>query len=123
MKKISVSIFICLLVFGFLFAPIKVFAHAHLLNQYPAKNSKSASINSITLNFSEAIEPALSKISVIGANNTIFSIQKILISKNDEKEVIIPLKTKLSKGSYKVNWQVISKDGHKTSGRYQFTIE
>ena len=37
--------------------------------------------------------------------------------------LIVPVSTKLDKGQYEVYWTALSVDGHKTQGKYTFTVK
>ncbi|MEC6914814.1 copper resistance protein CopC, partial [Klebsiella quasipneumoniae] len=41
----------------------------------------------------------------------------------DKATLIVPVSTTLDKGQYEVDWTALSVDGHKTQGKYTFTVK
>ena len=83
------------------------FAHAHLQQQIPTAGAQlSASPQTLTLSFSEGIEPAFSGVTA-----------------DNPAEVTLPLAEALPPGEYTVAWHVVSVDGHKTKGQYTFSVK
>lgn len=112
-----------LLLLGVLSAS-SVWAHAHLEQQTPAANSEvSPSPHSLTLNFSEGIEGNFSGVTLKGPNQQNIAIGKAVRNENDKKQLIVPLTESLTSGLYTVEWHVVSVDGHKTKGQYQFSVK
>lgn len=101
-----------------------VWAHAHLEQQTPAANSEvSPSPQSLTLNFSEGIEGNFSGVTLKGPNQQNIAVGKAVRNENDKKQLIVPLTESLTSGLYTVEWHVVSVDGHKTKGQYQFSVK
>ncbi|WP_058912067.1 CopC domain-containing protein YobA [Entomohabitans teleogrylli] len=100
-----------------------VFAHAHLKSQIPAADATVAAAEQLVLNFSEGVEPAFSGATLTGADNAAIGVGKARLNENDNKQLIIPLNAALMSGDYRVNWHVVSVDGHKTQGSYHFRIQ
>jgi copper resistance protein C len=73
----------------------------------------------VTVWMTEGLEPAFSKLQVFDANGA-------EVDKKDTKvtgstmTVSLP---KLAPGKYRVSWQVVAVDTHRTSGTFEFTIE
>lgn len=100
------------------------FAHAHLKNQYPASNAEvTTTPQVITLDFSEGIEPNFSGVKVTGPEQAAVKTGKAQRNAQDEKQLIVPINDVLKPGAYQVEWHVVSVDGHKTKGNYQFTVK
>lgn len=99
-------------------------AHAHLESHYPASDAVvTSSPQVITLDFSEGIEPGFSGIKITGPENKVVKTAKAQRSAQDEKQLIVPVEDSLTPGAYQVEWHVVSVDGHKTKGNYQFTVK
>lgn len=112
-----------LFVLGTLSAP-SVWAHAHLQQQIPAANSEvSPAPTALTLNFSEGVEPGFSGVTLTGPDKRIIPVGKAARSESDKAQLIIPLNETLGGGLYTVEWHVVSVDGHKTKGQYQFSVK
>ena len=101
-----------------------VFAHAHLQQQTPAANSEvSPAPQTLTLNFSEGIEPGFSGVTLTGPEKRIIPVGKAVRNEKDNTQLVIPLNETLGDGLYTVEWPVVSVDGHKTKGQYQFSVK
>lgn len=99
-------------------------AHAHLKSHYPAADAQvTTAPQVITLDFSEGIEPGFSGIKVTGPDKQQVKTAKAQRSAQDEKQMIVPVEETLTPGLYQVEWHVVSVDGHKTKGNYQFTVK
>lgn len=106
-----------------LFVTPAVFAHAHLEHQYPAANAQvDAAPQALTLNFSEGIEAQFSGLTLTGPGDTAIETGKAKRNEKDKKQLIVPLSQPLQTGDYRVEWHVVSVDGHKTKGHYLFSV-
>ena len=100
------------------------FAHAHLQHQYPAANAAvSASPQAITLTFSEGVEANFSGITLTGPQQTAVKTGTAKRNEKDDKQLIVPIEEALKPGDYQVDWHVVSVDGHKTKGKYPFSVK
>jgi methionine-rich copper-binding protein CopC len=95
-------------------------AHAFLDHADPKVGSTIHEAPSqVTVWMTEGLEPAFSKLQV-------FDAQGAEVDKKDTKvngstmTVSLP---KLAAGKYRVSWQVVAVDTHRTSGTFEFTIE
>ena len=94
-------------------------AHAALDRANPRVGSTVASApRSVSLWFTEKIEPALSVIEVRNAAGTRVDQGK---ARGGGNNLTIGLKP-LSPGSYQVHWRVLSVDTHKTEGTFSFQV-
>lgn len=101
-----------------------VWAHAHLKQQVPAAESEvSPAPQSITLHFSEGVESRFSGVTVTGEDAKKVETGKAVRSETDKTELTVPINQPLASGLYTVNWHVVSVDGHKTQGQYQFRVK
>lgn len=99
-------------------------AHAHLKLEKPAANAAvSSAPEALTLGFSEGIELNFSGVNVTGPNNSTVKTGALALDSNDNTQVIVPLEQSLTAGEYHVDWHVVSVDGHKTKGKYSFTVK
>ncbi|GAB7260593.1 copper homeostasis periplasmic binding protein CopC [Dickeya ananatis] len=100
-------------------------AHAHLKSQTPAADTVSAAQtapSSLTLLFSEDIEPAFSGVELTLAGQAV-SIGKVTVENDHHNVMVVPIEKPLTRGSYQVSWHVLSVDGHKTQGSYRFDVK
>jgi copper resistance protein C len=95
-------------------------AHAFLDHADPKVGSTiHESPSQVTVWMTEGLEPAFSKLQVFDGKGT-------EVDKKDTKvngstmTVSLP---KLAPGKYRVSWQVVAVDTHRTSGTFDFTIQ
>jgi methionine-rich copper-binding protein CopC len=97
-------------------------AHAHLTTSIPAeKAAVTAPLSEIDLGFSEELELKFSGIAIIGPGKAAVATGQARLQDNG-KTLTVPVTDKLDPGSYTVEWHVLSTDGHKTKGSYEFTV-
>ncbi|WP_395300377.1 CopC domain-containing protein YobA [Enterobacter sp. ECC-175] len=121
---ISASRAVCALVFlaSTAIAP-SVWAHAHLKQPTPAVDSVVEAPQRITLAFSEGIEPGFSGVVITGAQQQVVKTGAVKRDEKDKARLIVPLDQALTTGTYRVDWHVVSVDGHKTKGSYSFSVK
>ncbi|WP_048998650.1 CopC domain-containing protein YobA [Enterobacter bugandensis] len=121
---LSASRAVCALVFlaSTVISP-SVLAHAHLEQQSPAADSQVASPQVLTLNFSEGIEPGFSGVVVTDAQKQVIKTGTATRDEKNKAQLTVPLEQTLTPGAYRVDWHVVSVDGHKTKGSYRFSVK
>lgn len=115
---------VCTLVFlaSTILSP-SVLAHAHLKQQSPAADSQVAAPQVLTLNFSEGIEPGFSGVVVTDAHKQVIKTGAATRDEQNKAQLTVPLEQTLAPGAYRVDWHVVSVDGHKTTGSYHFSVK
>ncbi|MGX5052685.1 CopC domain-containing protein YobA [Enterobacter asburiae] len=115
---------VCTLVFlaSTILSP-SVLAHAHLKQQSPAADSQVAAPQVLTLNFSEGIEPGFSGVVVTDAHKQVIKTGTATRDEKNKAQLTVPLEQTLAPGAYRVDWHVVSVDGHKTTGIYHFSVK
>lgn len=111
---------------GFLFSSVTAtpaLAHAHLQQQIPAADSQVVAPQTLTLTFSEGIEPAFSGVVVKDAQGNVVKTGHIQRDAQNKAQLNVPLAQTLVTGTYQVDWHVVSVDGHKTKGSYHFSVK
>lgn len=99
-------------------------AHAHLEAATPAANAAvDASPSSLELTFSEGLNLAFSSVEVTDAKGVAVATDKAALGGADGTVLTIPIHSALLPGVYTVKWRVLSNDGHKTQGSYNFTVK
>lgn len=102
---------------------LPVQAHAELVNALPAQEDViTAPPEELRLSFTEGVELAFSDVSVIGANGAEIEIGDLSLDPEDNKTLIVPIEAGLVSGTYRVEWTVVSADGHKVEGSYDLDI-
>ncbi len=100
----------------------QAFAHAHLTSSSPAdKAAVAASPTELDLSFSEALNLKFSGLTITGAGNVSVETGDPMLMQGD-MVLMVPVSQTLAAGTYRVEWHVLSTDGHKTSGSYSFTV-
>ena len=95
--------------------------HATLVSSEPAANSHLATSPSrVRLVFSEPVEGKLGRISLRPETGDVFALRAVA-DPRDVHAVIAPVDS-LAPGSYRVEWRVVSADGHPVDGSFVFTI-
>lgn len=71
--------------------------------------------------FNSRLEPLFSTLSVKDAAGRVVSQGPATVDRDDSSLLEVPLPP-LSAGTYHVYWSVTSKDGHRTEGDFEFTV-
>ena len=97
-------------------------AHAFLDRADPGVGATiKATPATVTLTFTEGLEPAFSSITVQGADGQRFDQGSAHTVDGDPTRFAVDVKP-LPPGTYKVLWRATSVDTHKTNGDYSFTV-
>ena len=105
-------------------APLYALAHPKLLSAVPAANSHVLAVPAtIRLSFQEALEPALSRITVVHAGTHTVTMGAVMADSADNKTLVAALRTPMGIGAYTVTWQAAGADGHPMRGSYTFTVD
>ncbi|HEY0275005.1 MAG TPA: copper homeostasis periplasmic binding protein CopC [Paenirhodobacter sp.] len=97
-------------------------AHAHLSASVPAAEATVDSPKLIEMTFTEPLELKLSTAMVMSSAGAHIATAAPVLG-GDGMTLIVPLTGPLAAGTYGVMWQVLSVDGHKTSGNYSFSVK
>ena len=101
------------------FGDVAARAHAFLDRASPLVGSTVASApREVSLTFTQNLESAFSSVQVTDANGGRVDQGKAQVSGNTMR---VGLKS-LSPGTYRVRWQALSVDTHKTEGSFTFTV-
>jgi len=117
--------FITILISGLLLMswPLTSAAHAHLEKSIPDKDSTlTVPPQSVQLWFSEDVQGEWSKIEVTDADGN--RVDKKVITGNDEDHKLLKMELNgLKSGTYNVNWSTLSHDGHRSKGKFSFSVQ
>lgn len=94
-------------------------AHAHLVKSDPAANATVAAPKTVHLHFNEKLEAKFSAADLMTAAGAPVAVR----SKAAGKGIEATPKAPLARGAYMVMWHVLSADGHKSQGSYNFTVK
>jgi len=109
--------------------PRQAFAHASLARALPAAGSEVTAPTKIDLWFNELLEDGFNSVTVIfssDANATSskqpnLAVGTPVIDPHDKTHLTITVKP-LRKGTYMVQWRVLSRDGHSAPGQFSFRV-
>jgi copper resistance protein C len=97
-------------------------AHAFLDHAVPAVGSTvHEAPRSVRLWFTEAIEPAFSRVSVLDASDKPVDAGDSHVASSDGSILAVSLAV-LAPGTYRVRWRVVSVDTHVTQGDFTFDV-
>lgn len=128
MKVFLVTVFALLYVVGTALSVFPVYGHASPVTYIPAPNTVLDSPQSlpdkVTITFTERPEIKASSIKVLNSNNERIDSNDLKTADSDKTLTVSLDKSKITPGTYTVNWAVLSKDdGHITKGSYVFTFD
>jgi methionine-rich copper-binding protein CopC len=104
-----------------LLGPEPALAHAFLAKADPAVGSTiPASPSTLSLQFTEGVEPLFSSIAVLDAQGKPVNLPKPHTEDGGLVLVVVP--PPLPPGTYTVVWHATSVDTHKTEGKFNFTV-
>lgn len=107
-----------LVLVAFLAAPQRADAHAELLSSQPAAGQRLGTTpGAVVLEFSEPLDPKLSKVTVVDPSGQHFAGG---VTTAEEMRALLPTN---APGAYTVQWTSVSAtDGHELSGSFQFGV-
>ena len=96
--------------------------HATLLRSEPAKGSRlTTSPARIYLVFSEEVEPSLGAIRLVGPGGRVVTLKPAGDPRN-VSALVAPVATTLEAGTWRVEWRIVSEDGHPIDGDFSFAV-
>lgn len=111
-----------LMVLGGMALANPAFAHAQLEKaDPPAGSMPTAPVAHIDLYYTEELEPAFSKATLVDETGKPVEASSVVDAK-DAKHLALTPKTPLQDGTFKVEWRVVSVDTHKTQGSFDFMV-
>ena len=119
----TTAIILALLLALFALMPGRAQAHANIVESNPAANSVLDSPpKSVTIRFTETLEPALSQIRVLDSLGNQVDLKDSALDPNDSAVMRVSLAT-LTNGAYTVAWTNVSTvDGHRVRGSFTFSV-
>ncbi len=110
--------------FGLFAAATPALAHAHLTAATPAAGGTVPTTpTELDLAFSEGLNLPFTGVKVTGPAGAAVATGKAALGPGGDTTLVVPVAGPLAPGSYTVAWHALSKDGHRTSGTYTFTVK
>lgn len=110
-------------------APTALAAHVQLTASTPAAGSAAKAPKTVTLTFSEPVDPASAAASIVMTampgmdNHGEMPIRNFTPSWSpDSQTLTLTLKKPLPTGSYDIRWQAAAADGHPMKGTVSFEV-
>lgn len=97
------------------------FAHAHPKSMSPVPDSTGPAPSTISITFSEPIEPKFSSIKLTDTEDKSVDPEISAPAPGDPKTLTLAVHS-LPAGTYVVHWVNVSVDGHHLQGSYKFTV-
>jgi len=101
-------------------APAGVPAHSLLLGSEPAAGAAVPAPARLTLRFNNRIEKPLSRVRVLGGGGAVQPLA-VLVGEGAPDRLVAALPP-LAPGLWRVEWQVLSTDGHIVRGTFSFRV-
>ena len=99
--------------------PSEVHAHSLLLASVPKADAVVSGAPAVTLRFNNRIEKKLSRIRLVSPRDEAQALAVRSDGAVDALEAPLP---PLAAGRYRVDWRVLSTDGHVVSGTFAFSV-
>ena len=108
---------------AFALAATSAFAHAQLEKATPPVGGAVAPPSEIRLEFSEAVEPKFTGVTLTSASGATVPVGPAKTETGNAALLIVPIGKPLSPGIYTVRWHAVSVDTHHTQGTFEFTVK
>ena len=95
-------------------------AHAQLQKAVPPVGGTVAPPSEIRLQFSEAVEPRFSKVTLTDPRGAGIALGAL---KTEGAVLIVRIGKRLTPGDYMVHWRAVSVDTHRTQGAFSFIVK
>lgn len=104
-------------------------AHPKLVSATPAPNSTVAATGKLQLGFSEALVAQFTGVNIVMTDmpgmkmSSPMKMAAKTVLGPDGKSVVVTLAKPLPRGTYRVDWHVVSADTHRVTGSYLFKVQ
>ncbi|CCV15089.1 copper homeostasis periplasmic binding protein CopC [Mesorhizobium sp. STM 4661] len=106
---------------GLAFGSAPTFAHANLTSSVPAADSTVPAPAQLELSFTEEVNLRFSAVKLSGPDGSLPATGAANLAEGN-MGLIVPVTGPLTPGSYSVDWNVLSVDGHKLQGTFSFNV-
>ena len=101
----------------------EAYAHPRLEASTPAADAKlNNAPKEIRMTFSEKLIERFTGLELKGGNGKTIPTGKLNLVDNNPKQMMVPIRPSLGKGTYTVAWHAVSADTHRVSGTFRFTV-
>lgn len=105
-------------------AALAAVRHTKLLHSTPAADaSLRESPTAVTLWFTKAVQPKLTRVQLADANGKGVTLDAPRAMDAGDTAVVAGLKSALASGNYTVAWATTSRDSHVIKGTYKFRVQ
>jgi methionine-rich copper-binding protein CopC len=99
------------------------FAHPRLVSAVPAENATAHGVSSVRLTFSERLMPTFSGADLSMTGPRPLKIPAKVSVAPDGVTLVVGVSRALPKGSYRLDWHIVSTDTHRVKGGYAFKVD
>lgn len=99
--------------------PVAVVAHSLLLESSPPANATVDAPASVSLRFNNRVEKRLCRVRIVDDGGR---ARAAAVSADGSADRLVAALPPLGRGAYRVEWQVLSTDGHVVNGSYIFRV-
>lgn len=103
-------------------------AHPRLMSSNPANGATVSNVSAVRLQFSETLVPAFSR-----AELTMMAMPGMRTHRpmqipvrtsvlKDGRTMVVASRSRLQRGSYRLNWRAVSTDTHRVAGQVAFSV-
>jgi copper transport protein len=122
-KKKTYIIFAVIFYLSLTLFPSVPSAHAYIVESSPSENELvKQPPKEISIQFDEPIQPKFNSIKVTDSNGKRVDKRNVKIDPNNPTVLIAGLKNNLPNDTYRIQWKVVSDDGHPVQGVIPFQI-
>ena len=107
---------------AFVLSSTYALAHAHPTSMTPAADASVSSPATVSVTFSEALEPKFSTLKVLGEDGKQRNTAAAAAVAKDPRTLTLALPA-LPPGTYTVRWVSVATDGHRLEGSYKFSVK
>ena len=97
-------------------------AHPRLVAAVPAQNATAHGVSSVRLTFSERLMPKFSGADLSMTGPRALKVPAQVAVAADGRTLVVGVAHALPKGSYRLDWHVVSTDTHRVKGGYVFRV-
>ena len=94
-------------------------AHSILLHATPSPGTRVRAPSRVTLRFNNRIEKRLSRVRLVDERG---GTRDLAVAEDGAADWLTAGVPAITPGRYRVEWQVLSTDGHVVAGRFTFTV-
>lgn len=97
-------------------------AHSALSGSTPANGAAVVALDALELSFNETVQAGFATVTLTDVDGNEIELGEITVS-DDAHSLVVPVEAELKPGDYLVQWALLSRDGHRVTGEFSFSVE